>query len=267
MEIYIDVIILENFIVNLFILLITLKIIREKIKNSRVIIAALIGAIYTIVLMIPKLKLFTTIPFILLVAFLMITISLNKTSFLKRLKSTGVFIITSVTLSGLCFMFSMWQNPYSMGSEFTISSYSLKYLIISLMIIYISYERITTYLREKSVVANFTFDLEITLDGVKSVVKGFLDTGNELREPVTNLPCIIIEENYLSSYVFREENAYYINYSAIGFSGKIKGFKSDNMRVRREGQDWRDVSAIICPCKDILSRENEFNALLSRGIV
>lgn len=267
MEIYLDVIILENFIVNLFLLIISLKIFQEKVRTSRVIISALIGALYTIVLILPRLKILGAFPFIILVAYLMIFITLDKSTFKKQLKCTGIFLITSVTLSGLCFTFSTWQNSFSIQKSFTIDNYSIKYLIISLMIIFISYERITTFLREKSLVKNFIFDIEITLDGIKYIIKGFLDTGNELREPVTNLPCIIVEESYLSSYEIKEENAYYINYSAIGYSGKLVGFKCNEMKIKREGEDWRAVSAIICPCKDTLSRDREFNALLSRGII
>jgi len=35
------------------------------------------------------------------------------------------------------------------------------------------------------------------MDDIKYVIKGFLDTGNELREPITNLPCIIVEEKII----------------------------------------------------------------------
>jgi stage II sporulation protein GA (sporulation sigma-E factor processing peptidase) len=267
MEIYLDVVLIENFIVDLFLLSITFNVIRVEVKNKKLLFSALIGAIYTMVMIFPKLSFFSLMPIQICVAYFMNFIIMGKERWVMAIKATGVFFLASVTLSGICFYLAELKNSYSFSNGFSINNFSLKSLIVALMIIYIIYFRAISYFRERLLISNFTFDVEIIIDDIKYVVKGFLDTGNELREPITNLPCIIIEERLFCNYKFNEDKVYYINYSAIGFKGNLKGFKVDKVRIRGEGKDFREVKAIICPCKDILSREKDFNALLSRGVV
>ena len=67
--------------------------------------------------------------------------------------------------------------------------------------------------------------------------------------------------------IIDKKNIYEIPYNVIGYGGKLKGIKINNIKIK--GRDlWdRQVDAIVCPCMEKLSKENEFNALLSRGIL
>ena len=56
MEIYVDVLIIENCIVNFFLLTLTMKCIKHKCKTITLISSSFIGGIYTIVVLIPKLN-------------------------------------------------------------------------------------------------------------------------------------------------------------------------------------------------------------------
>lgn len=267
MEIYIDVILLENFIIDMFILIITSKILKIKYSNTNLIIASGIGAIYTMVGIFERLSIFSIFPFQVLVSWIMLRTLFNRRNINLEIKGVGVYVLIAFLLSGMCFGFTLWENNYSIYSSYVIRSSSIKYLAISIMLIYVIMDRLYNYLRERLLVTNFIYEIELHIRGVKYVIKGFLDTGNELREPITNLPCIIVEEKYLNYFKESEENTYYIPYSAIGFNGKIKGFKVDKVIIRGNGNDEREISSIICPCRDVLNKEKEFNALLSRGVI
>ena len=58
-----------------------------------------------------------------------------------------------------------------------------------------------------------------------------------------------------------------IPYSTIGEDGSLRGFKSKEVRIRGEDMEWKSVEVIVCKCKNKLSKDNEFNALLSRGVI
>lgn len=58
-----------------------------------------------------------------------------------------------------------------------------------------------------------------------------------------------------------------IPYNTIGEEGDLKGFKYNKVRIRGENKDWKNVEVIVCICKNKLSKNNEFNALLSRGVI
>ncbi|MGG7057494.1 sigma-E processing peptidase SpoIIGA [Clostridium nigeriense] len=265
MVIYIDILLIENFIINLFLLLITLKALRYKYYKT-VYIASIVGSLYTLVLFMDN-KILASLPFKIIVVLLMVMISTKNYKLLKNIKSTIAFIIMSFTLCGFSFAFSMIDNYYSIFSDFTINDYSIKYLLISIMGLYVVIVRVIDYLRDRALINNFIYDIEISNEKNTLFIKGLLDTGNALREPVTNLPCIIIESTFLENFNIKSNEEFSIPYRTIGEDGNLKGFKTNTVRIRGEDEEWKVVEVILCKCKNKLSKENEFNALLSRGVI
>lgn len=265
--IYADLLVLENAIVNLFLLVITMKSIRHKFKWKKVISAAFVGGLYTMVLFIPKLFIVGSFPFQLFVAYFMIRIASGKMNFISHLKMLILFFMFTFTLSGICFLFSMRQNFYILGSSFEIENYSIKYILLSLMIIFIIGSRILDYIKERTFVDNYILKISFEIDGEKYEILSFLDTGNELKEPVTNLPCIIIERDIIKNINFKGKRIYYVPYNAIGVGGNLEGIRINNIEINNSGVFEKKIDAIVCPCEEKLSKEDEFNALLSRGIV
>lgn len=265
MVVYIDVMLFENFIINLFLLLLSFKLLRFNYKKS-IYLSAIVGSIYTLVLFL-EWPLGTSFIVKILVAVLMIIIAIKERKITNILKCVVGFFILSFTLSGVCFSFALMQNQYSLIQSFEINNYSIKYIIISIMILYIVVVRSYEYLRERVLIKSLIYDIEISVNKNIFYIKGFLDTGNELREPVTNLPCIIIEERYLKEVQIPEREYFNISYSTIGEDGKMRGFKGEKVRIKNSDEDWRTIDAVICSCKNKLSKENDFNALLSRGII
>ena len=198
----------------------------------------------------------------------MIYISMEKRSFKVILKSIVVFFMLAFMLSGICFGTVQMQNTYLIGQEFIIKNNSAKFIVLSVAVIFIVVTRVADLLKDRALVKNFLYDIYIT-EGARTVlVKGFLDTGNELREPVTNLPCIIVENTYFNQFKIADDKKFIIKYDTINEIGEIKGFKGQNVIIRNEEENtWTKVEAVICGCERKLSKEDEFQALLSRGIV
>ncbi|WP_160691181.1 sigma-E processing peptidase SpoIIGA [Clostridium sp. C2-6-12] len=267
MKIYADILILENCIVDFFLLTLTMNCIKHKCKTSNLIISSFIGGIYTLVLILPKLNILASFPFQLAVVFIMVRLVYGKNSIFNLIKLAAIFLMISFTLSGICFLFSLKSYEFSIGTSYRVEKYSIKYIILSIMIIYASYSRITDYVKGKLFIKNFDFNVEFEIEKKHYSFKGFLDTGNELVESITNLPCILIEEDLIKDIEFNENNTYKIPYNSIGYGGDLRGIRINNIKITNTKHLYENVDAIICPCKQTLSREDEFNALLSRGIV
>lgn len=266
MEIYADILILENCIVNFFLLTLTMKCIKHKCKMVALICSSFIGGMYTIVLLIPQLSILSCLPCGLTVAWIMIRLVYGKTSIFNMIRLLGIFLMMTFSLSGICFLFSLNQNLYLLGSTFKIEKYSVKYIMLGIMVIYIIYSRFIEYIKDRLFTNNFSFNIEFEVQNRQYSFKSFLDTGNELREPITNLPCILIEENLIKDINFEDKNVYYILYNSIGYGGTLKGIRVNNITVKKKNCLYEQIDAIICPCKEKLSGEHEFNALLSRGV-
>lgn len=267
MKIYADILVLENCIVNFFLLTTTMKCIKYKCKTSKLIISSFVGGVYTLVLIIPNLNLLASLPFQLAVAIIMVRLVHGKTSIFHLIKLVFIFLMITFTLSGICFLFSIKQNVCLLGNTFKIEKYSVKYIMLGTMIIYIIYSRIADYVKDKLFIRNFNFKIEFEIEKKQYSFKGFLDTGNELIEPITNLPCILIEENLIKEVSFNSKNTYRIPYNSIGYGGNLNGIRVNNIKIENKNCLYEKIDAIICPCREILSKENEFNALLSRRIV
>ena len=267
MEVYIDIYLLENITINLFLLLLTFKLLRIDYKRRNVYLAALLGGIYGLVIFC-NVKIFNSLVLKILIPTSMIYISIEKRSLKFIFKSVIVFFVLSLMLSGICFSTLQMQNKYIVGQEFVIRNNSAKFIILSVAITFVFITRIVDLLKDRAMVKNFLYDIYIT-EGTRTVlVKGFLDTGNELREPATNLPCIIVENSYFNQFEIADDKKFIIKYDTINEVGEVRGFKGQNIMIRNEeSNSWRKVEAIICGCERKLSKEDEFQALLSRGIV
>jgi stage II sporulation protein GA (sporulation sigma-E factor processing peptidase) len=263
--VYIDILIIENFIINLFLLLITAKLIHYN-YSKKIYLSAAIGALYTIVLFLEN-KFLSSFGMKVLMVAIMIIIIQRKISIKNTLRMMIVFFAVSFTLSGISFSFSIMDNQYSIFKNFQIEKFSIKYLIIGIMILYIVLSRILDMIKDKSLVNGFLYDIEISDDKNVLYLKGLLDTGNALREPVTNLPCIIIENEFIDALDISKNEKYYISYKTITENGYLQGYKSKKIRIREKNSEWMNIEAIICISKNKLSKENEFNALLSRGVL
>ena len=267
MVVYIDIYLIENFIVNLFLLLISFRLLHFEYKKRRIYLSALIGAVYSILLFYKDLSILVSLPFKICVAFLMIIIAINSKSYKTIIKTTITYLLGSCTLAGVCFGASLFSNSYSIFKGYSISNGSTKTIIIAALLLYIVITRIGEYLRDRTTVKNFMYDLEIPIEGNKLIVKAFLDTGNCLREPVTNLPCIILEKNIFNMINTNDAECFHISYNTISDNGMMMGIKGNKIRITNDGKEWRTLDAILCGCPNKLSEDNEFNALLSRGII
>lgn len=267
MEVYLDIYLLENIIINLFLLMLTFRLLRFNYRGRNVYLAALLGGIYALVIFC-NVKILSSIGAKMLVPLIMIYISIEKRNFRFILKSLVVFLILAFMLCGICFGAIQMQNEYLIGQDFVIKNNSVKFVVLSVAVIFIVITRVVDLLKDRALVKNFLYDIYIT-EGTRTVlVKGFLDTGNELREPVTNLPCIIVENTYFNQFEIAEDKKFIIKYDTINEIGEIRGFKGHNIIIRNEEKNsWTKVEAIICGCERKLSKEDEFQALLSRGIV
>ncbi|NLL30990.1 MAG: sigma-E processing peptidase SpoIIGA [Clostridiales bacterium] len=265
MIVYIDILIIENFIINLFLLLITMKLLRYD-YSKRIYLAAAIGAFYTVVIFLES-KFLSSMIVKILMAAIMVIICQRKIRFKNTIRMVSVFFIVSFILSGISLGFSLMDNQYSVFQNFQIKNFSIKYLIIGTMIVYIGLNRILDLIKERSLIKNFIYDIEIRDNKNILYLKGLLDTGNALREPVTNLPCIIIENELINLLDVENYEKYYISYNTITEKGSLQGFKSKKIRIRGKNNEWVNVEAIICSSENKLSKENEFNALLSRGVI
>ncbi|MGL5416594.1 MAG: sigma-E processing peptidase SpoIIGA [Clostridium sp.] len=267
MRLYLDVLVMENFIANLFIIIITFKVLKYEYSFKKALIISFLSGMYSLCMVIEELSFLKAIYIQIIVAFLMIYIPSVERNRSRLIRGFITFMAISFLLSGLLFKFIISTQKYTLIDGVVIKNFNVRYLMLGICIVFIGLERITTLIRDRNIVSNFIYDINLKIDNKEITLRGFLDSGNELREPVTNLPCILIEKEKLKNIKRSKEEMYKIPYRAIGYSGGLYGFKVKEIKILKDGEVWREVEGIICPCDDKLSDENEFSGLISRGVI
>lgn len=266
MVVYLDVLLLENFLINLFLLRTTVQTIKKKVMTIRLVIAALVGSLYVISLVTPWLKILTTTPVKIIVAFIMIFIVLGYKDLVALVKGTAIFVLYSMLLAGVTFYITIQDNP-NLNPGATIYNFSYKNIILGLMILYLVVNRIIIYVKERKQITSYIYKIEININGINKSVKMFLDTGNELREPVTNLPVIIVERQLFKDVNLSTYNKYSIPYAVVsGNGGNLIGVKPESVVIDIDG-NIKEEKAILALCDKRLSKHDDYHGLLPRGII
>lgn len=266
MVVHIDTLLLENILVNYFLLYITSQTVRIRMWFRRIILPSIIGGLYVLTIIFPKLKVFTALPFKLLMPFIMVLILFRNKSFLFNLKASAIYILYSMLLGGLCFFIEINGNG-NLQIKIINLDFNYKKLLLCVIIIYLFIDRLIIYIRDRKELMSLIYIVDIISNSKEKRVTAFLDTGNELREPATNLPVIIIEKKYVDDFKINDKDKFYIPYKVVnGQSGNLVGFKPEYI-VIHNGNETKKREAIIAICENKLSDYNDYQALLSRGII
>ncbi|MFL0247073.1 sigma-E processing peptidase SpoIIGA [Candidatus Clostridium stratigraminis] len=265
MVVNIDILVLENSIVNYFLLYITSQTLRIRKSFKNIALPAFLGGIYVITLIFPRLYILTELPFKLLIALFMIFILFYKSSILFYSKALFVYLLYSMVLAGLCFFIELnYNGGFQVNSLFY--NFSYKKLMLAVILLYLTLNRLVLFIRNKIELSSLIFSIDIVFKNGEKTVKAFLDTGNELTEPATNLPVMILESELMDRTI-EDKETFYIPYRVInGEANKLKGFKPEFIRIHK-GDNVEVRQVIIALCENKLSSMGEYNALLSRGII
>lgn len=210
MIIYIDLLILVNFLFDLLLLLTINIALKRYSKIYRLLLASLFGEITLISLFISiSSGLFTILK--LIMGIIMVIIAFGY----KNIKYTiynGIYLyMTSVILGGFV---------YYLNIEFKNMNYII-ILLIAPIILYIFIKSIKA-LKE---IKNYYYKVKIVLnDNQELSMAGFLDTGNKLIDPITNKPIILLNKKKIKGNI-NIRSPMYVPYNSLNHHGLIECIK------------------------------------------
>ena len=267
MKVYIDVLLLENFLVNLFLMYVTSETMSVPPKLKKMIFPSIIAASYTLVVFLKNARFLNSIfcKIGIVVVFLYLYFKIKDWRFI--IKSSIIYVMYSMILAGLCIFIDMELNS-KFSVELNVINFSYKRIMLSIMFIYILLKRILCYIKDRQILKKLIYKVELEGEGWSKTFNAFLDTGNELREPATNLPVLVIEESVVNDVPLDKENCFYIPYAVVdGQGGNMVGYKIKSIKIYFDEKNVKETQGIICICKNKLSIGNEYSGLLSRGLI
>ena len=233
MKIVIEYVLLENFLINFFILKTTQFFLKEKARF--VLLNSLFGAIITLVFPIFDLPIILSLIAKGLVGSIMVCVSFSFKTLKRYLYFYFAFILMTFVYGGTCSMFT--QQFGQVSTLICISICMVMYILLSVFL---------RFYNKRKGIKNFQFSVKLYFNGVALHEKGYFDSGNILYDNITNKPIILITPKVFERLVGQSyyefilknsepkkvlKNCHYICASTSMAQGKMLVFEIDKLEV------------------------------------
>ena len=234
--VYAEYLLLENIIINYIILYVTKKITSTRTSKIRLLIAALVGSIYTLVAFFPSLQFMGKFSIKLSISVLMIIIGFNPEKINQFIKQISAFYMVSFAFAGAIIgIFYILNNSFHFtGISFKDSDELIKFLIIGIVVALILIRYILKFYQIKINKETFITNIIIGLNDKEAQLTALIDTGNSLKEPISQKPVIIAEYKALEGILPDSIKDIYLSNKELDLNliGKVMEEVSDEIKLR-----------------------------------
>ena len=290
MTIYIDIVLIENLIMNYIILFTTAVVLKIKVNHIRLILASLLGAGYSIIAYMGIIKVYSSIILKIILSVLIIYIAFNPQNIKKMCKDLLLFYLVSFVFGGAAFALIYIIKPQNilMKNGLFLGTYTLKTVMLGAVVAFCIIIGAFAIIKNKISKKDMFCEIEILINQKKIKTKAMIDTGNMLKEPITNVPVIVVEHILLYSCMPKEilnnlkeimggdfknipcdiQEKYISKLKLIPFSslgkqnGMLIGIRPEYVKVITDEQEKINKNVIIGIYEKSLTKKGEYKALI-----
>jgi len=236
--VYIDEVLLGNFIVNFAILWITAKLANLKAAFWRLSAGAGLGALYSLVLFFPVPGYIFSIYAKIIFSIVMVAVAFAPLNARKFFIVLGWFYVISFAFGGLVFGVTYFLHSQNLGAN--ISSFwavTGKYfrhgILLALVIMWAVGKWGPVLWRKRITASIFHVPLTVRIGEKAQRLEALLDTGNRLTDPLTDYPVIVVEYEALKNLLPVEAaKVFGQTFNSGDFSGILNQFSTSDWAVR-----------------------------------
>ena len=288
MTIYLDIVLLENLCMNYIILFATGFIMKMKLHHIRLGISALVGGIYEILAYMQIFPIYSNMIVKIILSVSMIYIAFSPNGIKALIKQLIMFYLVSFVFGGCAFALLYFIKPQDilMKNGVYIGTYPIKIALlggfVGFILTHVAFKIFKNRMSKKGLI----YEIEIKIENKSIRLKAMLDTGNQLKDPITSIPVVIVEKEKLyeimpksildnvddiigGDWKENESNISYrsrfrmIPFHSIGKqNGMLLGFKVDEVNVITDIDEIKNKKVIICIYNQKLTKKNTYSALI-----
>ena len=290
MTIYLDVVIVKNLIMDAIIIYATAIVLKVKIRHLRIIISSLIGAIYSVLSYISDLEIYNNLFLKIFLSIVMVYIAFSPQNIKTLMKQILIFYLTSFLFGGVAFALIYVIKPQEKKKKngLFLGMYPLKTVflgaIVATAILITAFKVVKSNITKKDMMCNVSIELNNKTVNIKTMI----DTGNMLKEPISGLPVIVVENTALYELIPKEildnlddilggdfqkipdniKSTYiaklkWIPYSSLGKqNGMLVGIKADKAIVEKDDQVIEHDNVIVGIYNKSLTKRGEYRGLI-----
>lgn len=194
-KVYVDVLFIINFIADYILLCVTSLFIKRRASILRLCLAGALGGVFSVFSFFATFNPFITAMFSVAVSCLMIWICYGARKIFTLFKNTSVFYLISLCTAGLGFsaMCIGRNSNFLIGSGFLytdINAYTLLFVfIVSVILVHSS----VGFIKKQGLKSRYLYSVTIEKNGKSVTDTALFDTGNFLRDPISQKSVVIAE--------------------------------------------------------------------------
>ncbi len=293
MTIYIDIILLENLCMNCIILFSVAYIMKLKIKGIRIFLSGLVGAIYAILTYMELFPLYSNFFIKIVLSVCMVYIAYNPKKIKGLLKELVLFYLVSFALGGCAFALLYIVKPQDifMKNGVYIGTYPIKIALLGgiagFIITYIAFKIVKSKIAKEQII----YKIKIKIEDKELQTDVILDTGNMLKDPITNDAVVLIEKEKMLEILpaslldsignilggelkLEDKDLKYktrlriIPFTSVGKqNGMMMGIKVDQVTIVTDVDEIINNKAIVCIYDKSFSKTKRYFGLIGLDIL
>ena len=229
MKIYIDLVLLLNFLFDLLLLFATGVILRRQTNLKRLLIGSLIGSI-TILSLFINFSSFILFLIKVLISIIMVIITFGYKDIRYTLKNMFYLYTSSIILGGFLYFLNLQFAYKNEGLVFYFNGLSINFIALIVLSPIIIYVYVKQYKEIKTNYSNY-YNIDLYLKTGKILeLTAFLDTGNKLKDPYKKRPIILVNKS-LINIDYESSNFLIVPYDSLNHQGLLKCIVPDKIFI------------------------------------
>lgn len=296
-QVYVDVMLAVNLLMDFFILWAAGRLANIKTSFGRLLLGAMLGASYSLVIFFPDSVMLNSLPAKIGCSLLMVLLAFYPVRLRVFLRALVFLYMISFAMGGAVIAANYLSDDTPgflrvMGGVGILGG-GLHYgwLLLGLSVALLIGWFGLAYSRKSKLQKEYVSPLNISLAGRILTTKGLLDTGNQLCDPLTNKPVVVVESEVLKEIlplsiwqaVNQDDLAMYklaagleqewasrirlIPFSSVGRNkGMMAGIRPDWIEVVQGEECFRRTDIILGLVNKTLCKEGRYHALLPPAV-
>ncbi len=260
-EIYIDSLFMLQFFMNLYLLAIVNHVLYRTANLRRLLVGAFLGALCYMAPLFFSLKLYWSVLFGSALAIICMSFFVFRCYSRQQLwKVLEKMILVSMLMGG-----TMILVIRMLPTDHNVFSGLVRVLGLGCVAGGFAYKLLRGYNGEEVICTVLLKHGETSIS-----LKGILDTGNSLVEPISQKPVAVLGEEMLGSIMPKEQREYFrvIPYRSVGKQqGFLKGYLLDEMVIEIRGGRKVCKKVYIAECKEFETKNSDYELIINPQIL
>jgi stage II sporulation protein GA (sporulation sigma-E factor processing peptidase) len=255
---YVEYVFVENFIIDFILLFITGKLIKRVIIFKRIIIASLIGSLYVVLTFYMGREFMTYFIVKFSVSVLMIMTAFDSKGILTNIRVIICFYITSLIMAGI--ISALYYLTYD---KLTVNA-----IIMSMITGYAALHFFFKEIKDRIAKHNYKRTVNVRIGNKTKTFRAYIDTGNELKEPMTGKPVMIVNIDCIKDILGDELCSKIMKfYDNKCYESLIDENNSINLRIIKYNTISNKGENMVCIVPDEIEIINNSNSIFIDAII